>query len=556
MTSKARGSSRFKLDFWTAVTVVVFALFLFFLIWPMARLLLNGFRDASTGAFSLENFKTFFGKKYYTNAIWNSLSVAVCVTAAAVIIGTLLAYLLTTFEIKGKGFIQILIILSMMSPSFIGAYSWIILLGRSGVVTMAMSNWLGVTIPSIYGFGGIVLVLVMKFYSMIYLYVSGAMKKIDVSLIEASQSLGCKPSANLIKMYVPLVLPTLLSAALMVFMTSISDFGTAMLIGEGYRVLPVLIYREYMGELGGNAYFASSIAIVMMCLTTGLYLLQRYVINRKSFRMRGLKTIKAKPITGVGSVFANIFIYGVVLLSIVPQATVIYTSFLKTNGTMFTTQFSLDSYRATWRTSLSSLKNSFVYGLVAIALIVMLGIFTAYLSVRRRNVVTSLLDVTTMLPYIISGSILGIMLLLTFNKSPFFWGGTAIIMIIAFVIRRLPHTLRSSVGILYQISPSTEEAAISLGAHTAKAFFGVTVALMLPGVLTGAILSWVTVINELSASIILYTSSTRTLSVAVYAEVAKANYGQAAALATVLMAATIISLLVFLKASGKKDISL
>lgn len=552
MTSKNR---KFRLDFWMVVTIVVFALFLFFLIWPMARLIINGFRDAETGGFSLENFRTFFGKKYYTNAIWNSLSVAVCVTAAAVVIGTLLAYLLTTFEIKGKGVVQILIILSMMSPSFIGAYSWIILLGRSGVVTTALAN-VGITIPSIYGFGGIVLVLVMKFYSMIYLYVSGAMKKIDVSLVEASQSLGCHPSANLVKMYVPLVLPTLLSAALMVFMTSISDFGTAMLIGEGYRVLPVLIYREYMGELGGNAYFASSIAIVMMCLTTGLYLLQRYIINKKSFRMKGLKTIKPRPITGVRSVIAHIFIYGVVLLSIVPQATVIYTSFLKTNGTMFTSEFSLDSYRATWKTILSSLKNSFSYGIIAIVLIVILGIFTAYLSVRRRNVVTSLLDVTTMLPYIISGSILGIMLLLTFNKAPFFWGGTAIIMIIAFVIRRLPHTLRSSVGILYQISPSTEEAAISLGASTPKAFFGITVALMLPGVLTGAILSWVTVINELSASIILYTSSTRTLSVAVYAEVAKANYGQAAALATVLMGATIVSLLIFLKASGKKDISL
>ncbi len=544
------------MDFWTVVTACVFALFLFFLIWPMARLVINGFRDAATGGFSLVNFQTFFSKKYYTNAIANSLEVAVCVTVCAVLIGTLLAYLLTTFEIKGKGIVQILIILSMMSPSFIGAYSWITLLGRSGIVTTALSDLFCVTMPSIYGFGGIVLVLVMKFYSMIYLYVSGAMKKIDVSLLEASQSLGCRPGRNLVNMYVPLVLPTLLSAALMVFMTSISDFGTAMLIGEGFRVLPVLIYREYMSELGGNAYFASSIAIVMMCLTTGLYLLQRYIINKKSFRMRGLKTIKPRPIKGVKSVLAHVFVYLVVLLSIVPQATVIYTSFLNTNGTMFTAGFSLDSYRATARTILSSIKNSFSYGLVAIAVIVIVGIFTAYLSVRRRNAVTSLLDTTTMLPYIISGSILGIMLLLTFNKQPFFWGGTALIMIVAFVIRRLPHTLRSSVGVLYQISPSTEEAAISLGASAPKAFFGVTAALMLPGVLTGAILSWVTVINELSASIILYTSKTQTLSVAIYAEVAKANYGQAAALATVLMVSTILSLLLFLKLSGKKEISL
>lgn len=549
-------NKKFRLDFWTVITAVVFVLFLCFLVIPLSRLIISAFLDASTGEFSLVNFATFFGKKYYTNAIIHSLSIGMCVTVLSVVLGTLLAYLLTYFEIKGRGLVQVLIILSMMSPSFIGAYSWIILFGRSGVATTFLSNAFGVTVPSIYGFGGIVMVLVLKFYSMIYLYVSGAMKKVDVSLLEASQSLGCNPTKNVVQMLVPLVLPTMLSAALMVFMTSIADFGVPMLIGEGYRVLPVLIYREYMGEMGGNANFASSIAVVMMALTTSLYLIQRYIINKKSFRMRSIKSIARKNLSGWKSVLAHIFVYTLVLVSIIPQTTVVYTSFLNTSGSRFTSGFSLDSYRGTASTILSCMRNTYVFGLIAIVIIVILAIFTAYLTVRRRNVITSTLDIVTMFPYIISGSILGIMLLLTFNKGPVILSGTGAIIIIAFVIRRLPHTLRSSVGILYQLSPSTEEAAINLGASPAKAFFSVTARLMLSGILTGAILSWVTVINELSASIMLYTGSTKTLSVAVYAEVARASYGSAAALATVLMLSTILSLILFLKASGSKDISL
>lgn len=549
-------SKSLRFDFWTVITLVMFILFAMFMVFPLGKLLITGFQDPATGAWSLSNFTEFFGKKYYTNAIWHSLSIGAGVTILTVVLGSLLAYLMTNFQIKGKKFIQVLIIFSMMSPSFIGAYSWVMLLGRSGLVTNFLTGTLGVEVPTIYGFGGILLVLTLKMYSFIYLYVSGAMKKVDVSLLEASESLGCNPTKNIIKMMMPLVLPTLLASALMVFMTSIADFGTAMLIGEGYRVLPVLIYRAFMGESGSNANFAAAIALIMVVLTAVLYFLQKYIINRKSFRMKAIKTIKARPISGWKSVLAHIFVYGLVLLSVVPQFTVIFTAFLKVQGSRFLSGFSLDSFKRSLSTILTSAKNTYLYGIIAILIIVLVAVFVAYLSVRKRNPLTATLDVVTVFPYIISGSILGIMLLLCFNSRPIILSGTAAIIIIAFVIRRLPHTLRSSVGILYQISPSTEEAAISLGASPAKAFFGVTLQLMLPGVMTGAILSWVTVINELSASLILYTGSTKTLSVAVYEQVSRGNYGSAAAIASVLMLSTALSLVIFMRATRSKEFTL
>ena len=151
---------------------------------------------------------------------------------------------------------------------------------------------------------------------------------------------------------------------------------------------------------------------------------------------------------------------------------------------------------------------------------------------------------------------LGITLLLAFNEEPMLLSGTAIIIIISLVIRRLPYTLRSSSAILYQLSPSLEEASISLGASPVKTFFKVTAVMMLPGVMSGAIISWITAINELSSSVILFTGATKTMSVAIYTEVIRASYGTAAALSTILTLTTITAMVIFFKVSGRRDVTL
>ena len=119
----------------------------------------------------------------------------------------------------------------------------------------------------------------------------------------------------------------------------------------------------------------------------------------------------------------------------------------------------------------------------------------------------------------------------------------------------MPYTIRSSSAIIGQISPSIEEASISLGASQIKTFFQIMVPMMMPGVLAGAIMSWITLISELSSSVILYTSRTMTLTVAIYSEVIRSNFGNAAAYSTILTITSIISLLLFFKFSGGKDIS-
>lgn len=547
--------SKFKPDFWTIVTISIALIFLLLLVYPLFSLFLSGFKDSSTGEFTLGNITKFFQKKYYYKGLINSFMISVCVTFLAILIGAPMAYITAAFKIKGKGLAEILIIISMLSPPFIGAYSWVLLCGRSGAITKFMENCFGIQMPAIYGFPGILLVLTLKLYPFIYMYVSGALEKIDVSLNEAAESLGCRPVKKVFTIVLPLILPTLLAGSLLVFMNSLADFGTPMLIGEGFNVMPVMIYSEFISEVGGQANFAASMAVIMVLITAVLFLGQKYVINKKSFTMSSLRPMKPKRITGIKSVLAHLAIYIVIFLSIIPQLTVFYTSFLKTRGSMFARGFSLDSYKAVFDKMGNAILNTYLFGGMAIIIIVLFGIFIAYITTRKKNVITSFIDTVTMFPYIIPGSVLGITLLSAFNQKPLLLSGTVIIMIIAFVIRRLPYTLRSSAAILYQISPSMEEASISLGCSPVKTFFRITAVMMLPGVMAGAILSWITVINELSASVILYTGRTRTMSVAIYTEVIRANYGTAAALSTILTVTTVISLMIFFKLTGSKSVS-
>ncbi|MES9144010.1 iron ABC transporter permease, partial [Cutibacterium acnes] len=168
-------------DFWLLVKVITILSLLVFLVYPFSKLIFSSFLPQKGNNITLNNYLDFFKLKYYYITLRNSLSVAITATITATIIGVPLAYLMTRYNIIGKKIINILIIMSLMSPPFIGAYSWILLLGRNGVITRMFSS-IGITTPPIYGWFGIILVFTLKFFPYVYLYVSGAMSSIDRSL--------------------------------------------------------------------------------------------------------------------------------------------------------------------------------------------------------------------------------------------------------------------------------------------------------------------------------------------------------------------------------------
>lgn len=540
-------------DVWKVVSIFILCLYALFLLYPLYKLLYNAFVD--NGHFTLVQFQSFFAQKYYVKSIFNSLKVSILATIAALVIGVPLAYFYQMYEIKGKTLLQILIILCSMSAPFIGAYSWIMLLGRSGVVTKTIEAILPIRMPSIYGFNGILMVLSLQLFPLVFLYVSGALKNIDNSLLEASENMGCSGVKRFFTIVVPLCMPTIIAAALMVFMRAFADFGTPLLIGEGYQTFPVIIYNSYFAETGSNHGFGAAISVIAIIITAAIFLMQRYINGKFRFTMNALHPIERKEATGVTFVLIHLYSWIIVAIAFLPQVYVMYTSFLKTSGKIFLKGFSLDSYKYAFTHLKKAIPNTFIIGGMALIIVIVLAILIAYLVVRRSNTVNKIIDTLSMIPYIIPGSVVGIALVMAFNKKPIVLAGTAIIMIVALVIRRIPYTIRSSTATLQQIPMSIEEAAISLGSSKLKAFFKITVPMMANGILSGAIMSWVTIITELSTAIILYNLNTITLTLATYTYVSRGNYGIAAAYATILTVSTTVSLLLYMKITGNKEVS-
>ena len=551
-------------DQWLIVSIILLLLFVLFLVWPLFGLLKQSVFN-SAGEFSLANFERFFTyvNGYYLKPIWNSIKVTVCSTLVSLILGIPIAYFYSFYKIRGAKLIFVLSILCSMSAPFIGAYSWILLLGRSGVITKFLEGILGITVGNIYGFKGILLVQSLKFFPLVFIYMNGAFKNIDNTLMEASANMGCTGVRRLFKVVLALSMPTILAAALMVFMQAFADFGTPMVMGEGYQTFPVMIYNAYLGEGGVDKNFAAALAVVAIIITAIIFLLQKWGTSKFKFSMNALHPVEKKKATGIGGVLMHLYSYILVAVAFLPQLYIIYLSFCEYKGAIRQVDeagrqiYSLGNYAQAAKKLLGrSIKNTAVMGILALVIIIIIAVLIAYLVVRRSNVLNNTIDTISMLPYIMPGAVVGLGLLLAFGSEPLALTGTFAIMVISFVIRRLPYTIRSATATLMQIAPSIEEAAISLGASKAKTFVKITVPMMANGILSGAILSWVAIVTEMSSSIILYSNKSITLTMSTYLAILRGNDGIATAFATILTVVTTLSLLLYLKISKSEDVRL
>lgn len=545
-----------KFELWTVVSLVLLASFLLFLVYPMFGLLKQSVITPE-GAFSMGEFAKFFSKSYYTGTVVNSMKVSLTVTLVSLVLGIPIAYFYSFYRLKGAKVLFVVSILCSMSAPFIGAYSWIMLMGRNGVVTRLIEGVLGISVGSIYGFKGILLVQSLKFFPLVFIYMNGAFKNIDNTLLEASANMGCTGVRRLFRVVLALSMPTILAASLMVFMQAFADFGTPMLMGEGYKTLPVLLYDQYLGETGQNYNFAAALAVIAIAITAVVFFFQKWATGRFKFSMNALHPVEKKEAKGLTGLLMHLYCYILVAIAFMPQLYIIYLSFRNCSGAVFKPGFSLGNYQAAVKKLLvRSIRNTTVLGVISLAVIILIAVLIAYLVVRRTSVLNNTIDTLSMLPYIMPGAVIGLALLLAFGKKPFALTGTLTIMVIALVIRRLPYTIRSATATLMQISLSIEEAAISLGASKAKTFAKITVPMMANGILSGAILSWVAIVTELSSSIILYNNKSITLTMSTYVAINRGNYGLAAAFAAILTVVTTVSLLIYLWVSKAEDVSL
>jgi len=543
-----------KIDFWTIVSIVLMGLFLLFLVYPVAQLLKESVY--TNGAVSFDAFQRFFSESYYYKSIFNSAKVAVSVTAVSLLIGIPFSYFFTFYQLKGKKLLFIFCLLCTMSAPFIGAYAWILLLGNSGLITQMLRS-IGINGLTIYGEGGIIFVQSLNLFPLVVIYMNGAFKDIDNSLMEAAESMGCKGVERFFRVLMKLTMPTILAAALLVFMRSFADFGTPVLIGRGYSTFPVLIYNQYLGENGADYHFAAAISVIAVLITAVIFIIQKVATNQFKFTINALHPIEPVQPHGIHSVSMHIYCYLLVGISFLPQLYIVNMSFRNYRNSILRPGYSLANYQKALEKSLGlSIFNSLIISFITLAIIVVVAVLIAYLVVRRSNLFNNAIDTISMLPYIMPGAVIGISMIITFSKKPFSLTGTLAIMMIALAIRRMPFTSRSATAAMMKIPKSTEEAAISLGASKVSTFVGITVPMMSNGIISGAVLSWVSIITEMSSGIILYNDRTITLTISTYEAITGGIFGVAAVFATVTSVFTVICLVVYLGCTKPDDVKL
>ena len=550
--SLARWRSKARLDVWSLVMLGAIGLLGLLLVWPIGQVLVLGFLDAQTQTFTLGNYQKILTHPYYLGALKNTLIVGGGGMLGACLLGVPLAYCTARFVVRGRSVIATLAVLALVSPPFIGAYSWVMVAGNNGWLTQNIKT-LGLTMPTIYGAHGIILVFSLKFFPFVYLMTETALRNINRAYEEAAENLGCSATARFFKITLPLVFPAVSSGAILSFVLSIADFGTPSIIGRDYRTLSTVAYNQYTSEMGGPPTMAVSISMLMILIAMLAVLLQRYLMGPRRYAGALTNLSVPKPCHGAFGVAVHALCYSIVALATMPIAVVIYTSFLETNGPVFTGGFGLNSYARVIREVPDVIVNTFKFSLLATLLITLAGGLISYVVVRRETAAAGLLDALLMVPYVVPGVVLAIGFLLCFQYGAFDLIGTSTIIVLMLFVRRLPYGVRATSAVLRQIKPSIEEAAVNLGASPLQAFARVTVPLMLPGVIAGAMMSFITAINELSATLLLYTARTTTMPVRIYSAVLDGEFGIAAALAALLLASSGLCVFVVLRFSQSKE---
>lgn len=531
---------------WGFLTLLSLVLLLFFVFYPLGTLFVNSVRDES-GAFSLSGFVTLLQDSEYLLAFRNTLVLGVSVTACTVAVGVPFAYMVARYDFPLKNLVAVLPIMTIVIPEIIVGQSWLLLLGNNGLVTNLLAG-VGITLPTFYGWTGMVFSMTLVYYTYIYLGVLAALRGFDGQLEEAGLSLGTSPLVTKLRVLVPVILPAVLVNALVVFTLVVGNFALSVVLGSSVPLLSVMTYNAFVGEMGGSPTLQSAMSVVSIGIVAIVLFFQKRVVERKIYTMTQGRAPAVVRVRSGAAVLYTLSVGVIIVLSMLPLLIVFVGAFTETSGpVMRWGQWSLSSLERALRGAPEPIINSLKFASMATVVGVAFAVLVSYLTIKKRNPFTQLLDYIVVLPLTISGTVLGIALVQTFNTGWLVLAGTSGIMVLCYTVRRLPFAVRNASSTLFNISDSIEEASISLGVSPLKTFFKVLLPAMKASIISAAILMWVTTISELSASIVVYTGGLETMPIAIFRQVDGGRLGLASAYGAALVSVILLPIVVAIK---------
>ena len=530
-------------------TIVVLIAFLtLFILYPLAVLLVDSIYGKETGL-TLDIFKRIFGMHTFRTAITNTLKVGFTVGLFSTIIGLLFAYVEVYVKVRTKfmsGLFQVVSMLPVVSPPFVLSLSMIMLFGKAGIITRYL---LKIYDNSVYGYWGIVIVQTLTFFPVCYMMLKGLLKNIDPSLEEAARDMGASRFKVFTSVTLPLILPGLGNAFLVTFIESIADFANPMIIGGSYDTLATTIYLQITGAFDKEG--AAAMAVVLLVITLGMYLVQKYVLEAKTAATLTGKASRARMLIEDRSVTIPLTVLCslIALFVIMMYICVPFGALFNTWGYDFslTTKWFVrvfEKYKG-----FKAFRDSFLLSLASAPITALLSMIISYLVVKRKFRAKGFIEFVSMLAMAVPGTVLGIGYIRGFVNGVFGTGilegiyGSAAILIIVFVVRSLPTGTRSGISALRQIDKSIEESAYDMGADSFRVFMTVTLPLIKDSFLSGLVTAFVRSITAISAIILLVTPEFLLITVQINEFAEKGSYGIACAFATILIAITYGSVL-------------
>ena len=534
------------------------AAFLFlgvFLIYPLWGVMSASILTPDGTTFTLENYGKVLSRAFYRASIINTLTIGSLATLVTTLIAVPLALIIARLDFPSKLLLIGLAALPLVLPSFVGAYALVLLLGRSGVVTQALNAW-GVPFGSIYGTPGIVIVYALTLYPYVLLPTVAGFKAVDASVEEAAQSLGSSRLRTFWTVTLPIVIPSVLSGALLVFIETIENFGVPAVLAEDKPILSVEAYKLFIGETATNPSAASVLGTLLIFLTATVLVIQRRYLANRRFATRAGAPIPPIKLHPVWRIVAIAYCWTIVLLALVPFFAIVVLSFMEFRGPVLHAALSFKNYAELFATAGGPLRNTLMFATLAAFAAVVIGVPIGWVLTRSRSAWSSVLDIVATLPFAIAGTVLAIGLVIAFNSGAIVLTGGWMILVLAYTVRKLPFTVRTSSGILHQIDPSLEEASISLGVSPLLTFLRLVVPLMLGGIISGMVLTWVTVASELSSTVVLYSGPWRTLPIVMFQALEGTGAGIAVAAASTLIGVSLVPVMLAYRLLRRSELSM
>jgi iron(III) transport system permease protein len=325
-------------------------------------------------------------------------------------------------------------------------------------------------------------------------------------------------------------------------------FAVATILGHKVQLLSVLTYLSFVSEVGADPVMQSTLASASIGIVAVVLFLQRWIVARKRYEIVQGRGARATTLKGLPAIALAAAALVVVVVSVLPLVTVVAGAFTHTRGpVMYWGQFSLASIERVFVNAPDPIVNTLLYASTATVIGIVLSVIASYLVVKKRNPLTPAIDYLIMLPMAISGTVLGIGLVMTFNTGVLAMTSTAAIIVVAYVVRRLPFGVRNASSTLYNIPNSIEEASISLGVPPLASFFKVILPLMAPAIGAAAVLTWTTTVSELSASVVVYSAGRETTPIQIFRLIDTGLNGRASAYGLALVVMILVPIFVAVK---------